>query len=56
MNIYINSPSADARINFLKQNPDLLNTPEEISENFRKKGPGSYDFIIELLNFCNSKN
>lgn len=55
MNIYINSPSADARINFLKQNPDLLNTPEEISENFRKKGPGSYDFIIELLNFCNSK-
>ena len=39
MNIYINGHNSEARLNFLKENPDLLNTSAKVADNFRHDGP-----------------
>ena len=56
MNIYINGHNSEARLNFLKENPDLLNTSAKVADNFRYDGPGANNFIVELLDYCKASN
>ena len=56
MNLYINGCNSLDRLNFLRENPDLYNTSEEVACKYKKDGPGAKNFLHELLNYCKSNN
>ena len=49
MNIFINGSNADARLKFMRENPDLLHCPRHIAERYRQKGMGVETVLIEML-------
>lgn len=55
LNIYLNGPDSTKRLTFLRENPELLNCPQKVAEQYRCKRDGSETVLIDLLSYLVSK-
>jgi len=56
MNIFINGEDSKARLEFLSANRDLLHTPRDAAEPFRKQGLGARTVLQSLLEELDRRN
>lgn len=49
MNVFINGEDAQARLDFLKENPDLLHCPRQEADRHRRTGAGAGRLLEQLL-------